>query len=167
MKCGFPKWPTWQTYFAISVSLIIAYRVSALHHSHSMTKQKLSEKNLFRYQRSRKWTSEFLTICGQFHQWKWNSAEPLIGSQHKGTLSELKCRLHGVLTIKSDIRILDQGSLFYWRYPTRIDNNEWERWTDTDKAFLWWKSPTNVQEDGFESFGWQDKSTIHSFLIKL
>jgi hypothetical protein len=44
MKCGFPDWPTCQTYFAISASLTRAYRVSMLHHFQYMTKQKLSEK---------------------------------------------------------------------------------------------------------------------------
>jgi hypothetical protein len=84
----------------------------------------------------------------QFHQWKWNSTEPWTGGQYKGTLWELNRRFQGVLSKISDIRILDQGSLFCWRHPTRIVNNKWERWTD--RAFLWWKSPTNVQEDGFD-----------------
>jgi hypothetical protein len=68
MKCGFLDWPTWQIYFAVSMSLIRAYRVSVLHHSQSTTKQNFQKHTWFHYQRSRKWTNVLLSIFGQFYE---------------------------------------------------------------------------------------------------
>jgi hypothetical protein len=65
VECGFPDWPTWQIYFAVSVSLTAAYRVSVLSYFQS-TKKKAFKKTWFHYQRSRKWTLVFLSIFESF-----------------------------------------------------------------------------------------------------
>jgi hypothetical protein len=146
MKHSFPNWPSWQIYFAISVCLTRAYRVSVLHHFQPMTNKSYPEKTLVSLPKRQKVDKCLPFHFGQFHQWKWNSTEPWTGGQYKVTLWELHHRLQGVLSRKPNIGILDQGYLFYWRHPTRIVNNKRERWTD--RTFLCWKSSINVQEDG-------------------